>query len=105
MYSVGMSIEDIQKAMQEKLSYAPEIGAKIKFNLGDDGIIFIDGTQNPPVLNNEDNPADTTFSCPIDVMKNIMAGTQDPTMAFMTGKLKVEGSMGYAMKIASMLED
>jgi putative sterol carrier protein len=35
----------------------------------------------------------------------MMDGTQDPTLAFMMGKLKVEGSMGLAMKLNSIIED
>ena len=105
MYSVCMSLEDIQKAINDKLALAPQIGARIKFNMGDEGVVFIDGTQNPPVVNNEDEAADTTFTGSADVMKQIIDGSLDPTMAFMTGKIKVEGSMGYAMKVASFLED
>ncbi|GAX90343.1 SCP2 sterol-binding domain-containing protein [Effusibacillus lacus] len=33
------------------------------------------------------------------------AGNFNPTMAFMTGKLKIEGSMGYAMKLSSILDN
>ena len=100
-----MTIENIEKAIREKLSYAPQLGAKIKFDCGDDGVVFIDGTQNPAVMSNEDQDADTTFVCTAEVLNSIIDGTQDPTMAFMTGKLKVQGSMGHALKIAGMLED
>ena len=32
-------------------------------------------------------------------------GKLAPTLAFMTGKLKVSGNMGIALKLANMLED
>lgn len=32
-----------------------------------------------------------------------MAGDLDPTAAFMTGKLTVDGDMGMAMKLGSVL--
>lgn len=99
-----MSLEKIENAMREKLQYAPQLGAKLKFDFGDDGVIFIDGTQNPAVLSNEDEDADTTFVTTVDVVNGMIDGTQDPTMAFMTGKLKVKGSMGYALKLSSLLE-
>ena len=38
-------------------------------------------------------------------LEKLIAGTLDPTMAYMTGKLKVEGKMGVALKINSMLSD
>ncbi len=100
-----MSKEDIQKAINDKLAYAPQLGAKIKFDLGDDGFIFVDGTQSPPVMNEEDADADTTFVVKTDVLQAIVDGAQDPTMAFMTGKMKVKGSMGYALKLSALLED
>lgn len=105
MYSVCMSLEKIENAMREKLKFAPQLGAKLKFDLGDDGVLFIDGTQNPATLTNEDDDADTTFVCSADLLTALIEGRQDPTMAFMTGKLKVKGSMGYALKLSSLLED
>ena len=100
-----MTFEDIEKTIRKKLSYAPQLGAKIKFDFGDDGIIFIDGTQNPPIMNNEDCSSDTTFICSLELFEKIADGSQDATMAFMMGKLKIQGSMGHAMKLASLLGD
>jgi len=34
-----------------------------------------------------------------------MDGRQDPNVAFMMGKLKVQGSMGLALKLNGFLED
>ncbi len=100
-----MTFENIEKTIRDKLSYAPQLGAKIKFDFGDDGLIFIDGTQSPAVMSNEDEGADTTFSCSLELFEKIADGTQDATMAFMMGKLKIQGSMGHAMKLASLLGD
>jgi len=65
----------------------------------------VDGTQSPPLMNEEDADADTTFVVKTEVMQAIVDGSQDPTMAFMTGKMKVKGSMGYALKLSALLED
>lgn len=100
-----MTFENIEKTIREKLSYAPQLRAKIKLDFGDDGLILIDGTQTPAVMSNDDDDADTTFLCSLSLFNEIIDGTQDPTMAFMTGKLKIQGSMGYAMKISTLLED
>lgn len=105
MYNDEMSIEHLLNIVRDKLSSAPSIGAKIKFDLGDDGIIFIDGTQTPPALGQEDADCDTTFECSAETFEKILNGQQDPTMAFMMGKLKIKGSMGYALKLNSILGD
>lgn len=100
-----MTLETITQKIKDKLAMAPAINAKVKLDFGDDGCVFVDATQNPPEINNEDAEADTTLACGIDVFKKIVDGTQDPTMAYMMGKLKIKGSMGLAMKLNSILED
>ncbi|MGB4910494.1 MAG: SCP2 sterol-binding domain-containing protein, partial [Tabrizicola sp.] len=35
--------------------------------------------------------------------EGLLSGDVNPTMAFMTGKLAVDGSMGLAMKLGSVL--
>tara|TARA_R110001592_G_scaffold3525_28_gene20171 strand:+ start:12183 stop:12500 length:318 start_codon:yes stop_codon:yes gene_type:complete len=105
MYTLFMTVENLKNLVEEKLKFTPSLGVKFKFNLGDDGVILIDGTQTPAVVSEEDIDADTTFICTADTMAALLSGKQDPTMAFMSGKLKVQGSMGNALKLASMLED
>lgn len=100
-----MSLETVTEAMKAKMALAVGLDAKVKFDFGDDGVIFVDATQNPAEISHEDNEADCTLKCSLDTFKGLMAGTQDPTMAFMMGKLKVDGSMGLAMKLNSIIED
>ena len=38
-------------------------------------------------------------------LQKLIDGNLNPTLAYMTGKLKVEGSMGVALKISQLLED
>ncbi|MGH1399539.1 MAG: SCP2 sterol-binding domain-containing protein [Alphaproteobacteria bacterium] len=100
-----MSLEAVESKIKEKLALAAGLNAKVKVDFGDDGIVFVDATQSPPVISNEDAEADTTIKASLDTFKGILEGTQDPNIAFMMGKLKVQGSMGIAMKINGILED
>ena len=100
-----MSIDAIKQNLKDKFAYAPDINAKIKFDFGTDGILFIDATQKPPVASEFDEEADVTLSCSVDTFNGILNGTQDPNIAFMMGKLKVKGSMGLALKLNAILED
>lgn len=43
--------------------------------------------------------ADCTFSASEESFQKIVAGEQNPTTAYMTGKLKIKGDMGAAMKL------
>ena len=50
-----------------------------------------------------DADADITLSATAEVFQNIMNGSQNPMMAVMGGKLKVDGSMGRAIKVGEVL--
>lgn len=100
-----MSLETVTEKIKSKMALAAGLDAKVKFDFDDDGVIFVDATQNPPTVSHEDEEADCTLKCSLDTFKALMEGTQDPTMAFMMGKLKVDGSMGLAMKLNSIIED
>lgn len=50
-----------------------------------------------------DEEADVTLTADADVFRAILEGEMNPTMAFMSGKLAVDGSMGMAMKLGSVL--
>lgn len=100
-----MSIETIQTKIQEKMALAAGLDAKVKLDFGDDGIVFVDATQSPPEVSDQDEEADLTLITSIDTFKEILEGTQDPNIAFMIGKLKIQGSMGLAMKLNGILED
>ncbi|MGB0720620.1 MAG: SCP2 sterol-binding domain-containing protein [Bdellovibrionales bacterium] len=100
-----MTTDSIEAKIKEKMALTAGLNAKVKFDFGDDGVVFVDATQSPPVISQEDAEADTTLVCSVETFKGILAGTQDPNIAFMMGKLKVKGSMGLAMKLNSILED
>lgn len=100
-----MSLELLVEKIKPKMARAVGLNAKVKFNFGEDGILFVDTTISPPSISHEDGDADTTFSTSLETFQKILDGTQDPNLAFMMGKLKISGSMGLAMKLNSILED
>jgi len=50
-----------------------------------------------------DEDADVTLSADQETFEGIVSGETNPTSAFMSGKLTVDGDMGLAMKLASVL--
>ncbi len=70
-----------------------------KFVIEGEGAIMLDGTG----VRAGDEEADVTLTASAEVFKAILDGEMNPTMAFMTGKLSVDGSMGLAMKLGSVL--
>jgi putative sterol carrier protein len=70
-----------------------------KFVLGDEGSIIIDSAG----ARASDDDAEVTLSADPDVFQAILSGDMNPTSAFMTGKLSVDGDMGKAMQLAGVL--
>jgi putative sterol carrier protein len=46
--------------------------------------------------------ADTTISASEETFQKIASGEQNATAAYMTGKLKIKGDMGAAMKLQKL---
>ena len=46
--------------------------------------------------------ADATITTSGETFQKIVAGEQNPTTAYMTGKLKIKGDMGAAMKLQKL---
>ena len=70
-----------------------------KFVIKGEGAIMLDASG----ARAGDDDADVTMTATREVFEAILAGEMNPTMAFMTGKLAVDGSMGLAMKLGSVL--
>jgi putative sterol carrier protein len=54
------------------------------------------------VVEGIEDGADVTISASQEVFEKIVAGEQNPTSAYMTGKLKLKGDMGAAMKLQTL---
>lgn len=70
-----------------------------KFDVQGEGTIMID--ENGARVADEE--ADVTLSADADTFRSIFEGETNPTSAFMSGKLAVDGDMGQAMKLAAVL--
>lgn len=86
-------------ALNDKLSGGFDGSAK--FVIDGEGAVIVDGAGARAA--GADDDADVTMSADADTFQDILAGDLNPTAAFMSGKLKLDGDMGTAMKLGSVL--
>ena len=91
-------IDEAVKLLAEKMS-GVDIGGTVKFDIEGEGAIMVDDNG----VRAGDDEADVTLSADPETFQGMMEGDTNPTSAFMTGKLKIDGDMGMAMKLASAL--
>lgn len=85
-------------ALSEKLG-SDGFDGVAKFEIEGEGSLIIDQTG----VRAGDDDADVTLTADVDTFQRILSGDLNPTAAFMSGKLSVDGDMGAAMKLASVL--
>lgn len=93
-----MSIQTIADQMKDKVA-SSGFDRSVKFDTGAGGVIVIDGA----TISTTDAPADCTIKLSLDDLQSLIAGDLNPTTAFMTGKLKIEGDMSVAMALSQVL--
>ncbi|GAB3945527.1 SCP2 sterol-binding domain-containing protein [Spirosoma harenae] len=97
-----MTLQELTEQVRNKVTHADNINATMKL-VTDLGVVYIDGTQSPVVVSNDDKPADTDLQISIDNLVKLNNGDLNPMMAVMTGKIKIKGDMGLAMKMGQIM--
>ncbi len=98
-----MDLATITAKISEQATKNAPLGGTMKFDLGDAGMIYLDGSGDANAVSNEDKDADCVISAGSDTFQKMMAGELNGMMAVMSGKVKIKGDMGLAMKLQSLL--
>ena len=85
-------------ALNEKLG-GEEIGGSVKFSIEGEGSVIVDDAG----ARASDDDADVTLTADAETFQDMMSGDLNPTAAFMSGKLKLDGDMALAMKLGAVL--
>lgn len=87
--------------IQAKASKVKPLGKTLKFNFGGEQL-FIDGTGEKNAVTLEDKASDCTVNVSVDDFLAMSSGELNPMNAVMSGKVKIEGDMGVAMKLQTL---
>ncbi|RKF14844.1 sterol carrier family protein [Roseovarius spongiae] len=85
-------------ALNEKMQ-GQSFDGSAKFVIEGEGAVVIDENG----AHAGDGETDVTLTADADTFQSILSGDLDATAAFMSGKLTVDGDMGMAMKLGSVL--
>lgn len=85
-------------ALNEKMAGASFDGTA-KFVIQGEGAVIVD--ENGAHAGDEE--ADVTLTASVETFEAMMSGDMNPTSAFMSGKLAVDGDMGKAMQLGTVL--
>jgi putative sterol carrier protein len=99
---------DMETLMTRLRQHAPKLrslGYRVRFDLTDVAeSIMLDATGGAAEVDAGSGEAETVLRLSSDDLGRLIAGRLSPMLAFTTGRLKVEGSRGVAMKLASLLD-
>lgn len=77
--------------------------ASYRFDVEAAGSWRVDVDDGAVAVSESDGPADCVIALPEDVLLRIVGGEQNPMGAFLTGKIRVEGDVGLAMRLKDLL--
>jgi len=83
-------------------SKAAGLTATYRFEIDGAGSWFVDVDDGNVTVSEDGGDADCTISASSETFMKIANGEQNPTVAYMSGKLKVKGDMGQAMKLQKL---
>jgi putative sterol carrier protein len=72
------------------------------FDIDGAGTWTVRVTDGAVTVDDGDTGGDCTISTSSEVFQKIVAGEQNPTTAYMSGKLKIKGDLGAAMKLQKL---
>ncbi len=72
------------------------------FNIEGAGTWQVDVADGTIKVTEDGTEGDVTINATEETFKAIASGEQNPTTAYMTGKLKIDGDMGAAMKLQKL---
>ena len=92
-------LQDISDKISANLA-SKEFDGSLKFDCGEDGVIVLADN----AATTQDQDTDCTIRITQDNLAKLLTGKLNPMSGVMTGKLKISGNMGVAMKLGELLK-
>ena len=99
--NVSEELDDIIRIFSERLATAGGINNKVKFSLDEGSTILMDSTGVRLAENSV--AADVILHTRVKTLTGIFDGSINPALAFIAGKIRVEGDTGIAKSLKGIL--
>jgi putative sterol carrier protein len=92
------------ETLESRVDHAKAAGlnASYRFDIEGAGTWLVEVDDGNVSVSESEGDADTVISTSTETFMKIANGEQNPTSAYMSGKLKVNGDMGQAMKLQKL---
>lgn len=98
-----MDLAQFTEAIRQKCGTDSGLGATVKFLIDGEHIVFVDATKVPNTVSNANDESDCLVKLSAETLEKILAGETNAMMAFMMGKVKIDGNIAVAMGITKIL--
>jgi putative sterol carrier protein len=95
---MSQNLESAAEKLRQKLA-GQDFEGSVRFDVEDEGSILVDAAG----VRVGEGEADVVVLGDLETFRELFGGELDPTSAFMTGRIQVEGDMGAAMKLVQYL--
>ncbi len=94
-----MTKEGVEERIAAALPNLDRLGHVVAFDFGDD-VSIVDARTAPAHISEDDDlDADCTIKISRDNLTRLLDGRLDPMLGYTLGKIRVNGSLGVAMKL------
>lgn len=98
-----MDLQACTDAIRTKVGEHSSLNATLKFDCGDSGVVYVNGLATPNIVSNDNLDAICTVTLSLENLSAMLSGELNAVSGFMTGKLKVSGDMGVAMRLQNVI--
>ena len=95
-------LSELTEKVEKLVDGKDAVGFDVKFDLGEEGVIHVAGTEAPMAVSNNDADVETAFVVSPEDFASILDGSMSSMNAYMMGKLKVEGDLSKAMQLSTL---
>ena len=102
---MGKALETAAAALRERLAAEGEDGldGTARFEIEDAGVLRVAGSEVSTGPDAAEGEADVVISASLDTFRDVFEGALSPATAFMTGRMRIEGDMGTALRLGQII--